>query len=105
MDIILIMSLFWTTYGIFGVLGFQKISPRYRGHSWTKDYIRRQGISWLLLGIPWLVFNRAAIRFHADIAAGPQFLTLLALAIPSLLFSFAQEKKYGAMVKQEGREN
>ena len=67
MNIILITGLFATIYGIAGILGFQIISARHRGHGWTKKYIRSQGISWLLLGIPWLAFNKKVAYTSADI--------------------------------------
>ena len=52
MNVILIMSAFWVIYGIAGILGFQIIRSEYRGHRWTKTYVRLLGVSWLLLGVP-----------------------------------------------------
>ena len=39
MDVLLIMSIFWIGYGILGIFGIQNIPAKYKGHSWTKDYI------------------------------------------------------------------
>ena len=51
MDVILMLSTFWVIYGIAGILGFQIIRSEYRGHRWTKTYVRLLGVSWLLLGV------------------------------------------------------
>ena len=56
MNGLLFMSIFWIGYGILGLLGIQNIPSKYKGHSWTKGYIRKQGITWLLVGVPWLAF-------------------------------------------------
>lgn len=42
-NVILIMSAFWVIYGIAGILGFQVIRSEYRGHDWTKTYVRLLG--------------------------------------------------------------
>lgn len=104
MDIILIMSLFWTIYGIAGILGFQIISDKYRGHDWTKNYIRSQGISWLLLGIPWLAFDRVMVHTSANIGTDLLCIILLALAIPSFVCSLLNDKKYKYLLKNERSE-
>lgn len=41
MGVILVLSIFWIGYGIVGLIGFQNIPAKYKGHSWTKDYIRK----------------------------------------------------------------
>ena len=45
MNALLFMSVFWIIYGIAGIVGYQNIPSKYKGHSWTKDYIRCQGIT------------------------------------------------------------
>ena len=45
MNVILIMSAFWVIYGIAGILGFQVIRSEYKGHDWTKTYVRLLGVS------------------------------------------------------------
>ena len=91
-NVILIMSAFWVIYGIAGILGFQVIRSEYRGHDWTKTYVRLLGVSWLLLGVPWLLFDRIAVHTAANIGTGLLCIILLALAMPSIVFTFFIDK-------------
>ena len=59
MNAMLIISIFYICYGIAGLLGFQLIPKKYRGHSWTKQYKHCCGLAYLLLGIPWLLLTLA----------------------------------------------
>ena len=59
MYILLAISIFYICYGLVGLLGFQLIPKKYRGHSWTKQYKRCCGLAYLLLGIPWLLLTLA----------------------------------------------
>ena len=120
MNVILIMSAFWVIYGIAGILGFQIIRSEYRGHRWTKTYVRLLGVSWLLLGVPWLLFDRIAVYTAANIGTGllciilldigvtigDEYILLLvnvliALAMPSIAFTFFIDKKYRNILKNE----
>ena len=101
MNVILTMSTFWTAYGIVGILGFQVIRREYRGHSWTRSYIRLRGVSWLLLGIPWLLLNRIAAYTSVDIGTDLLCFILLVLAMPSIIIAFLVEKKYRNVLKNE----
>lgn len=94
MNVILIMSAFWVIYGIAGILGFQIIRSEYRGHRWTKTYVR-------LLGVPWLLFDRIAVYTAANIGTGLLCIILLALAMPSIVFTFFIDKKYRNILKNE----
>lgn len=93
-NVILIMSAFWVIYGIAGILGFQVIRSEYRGHDWTKTYVR-------LLGVPWLLFDRIAVHTAANIGTGLLCIILLALAMPSIVFTFFIDKKYRNILKNE----
>ena len=97
MNVILIMSAFWVIYGIAGILGFQVIRSEYKGHDWTKTYVRLLGVSWLMLGIPWLLFDRIAVHTAANLLC----IILLALAMPSIVFTFFIDKKYRNILKNE----
>lgn len=55
MMVLLSLGIFWTLYGVAGLLGFQRINERYKRKSWTKKYIQSCGIGWLMIGIPWIV--------------------------------------------------
>ena len=103
MNALLFMSVFWIIYGIAGIVGYQNIPSKYKGHSWTKDYIRCQGITWLMLGVPLLVFERVLKIFFADtyisiwLIIGIYFI----LATPSLIYTIRWEKKYKKLLKEE----
>ena len=103
MRVLLFMSIFWIIYGISGLLGFQHIHSKYKGYSWTKEYIRCQGATWLMLGVPLLVFERIIAYFFADthISFGVIIVIYLILAMPSLVFTIIYEKKYNALLKWE----
>lgn len=103
MNVILVMSVFWILYGIAGLLGVQNIPAKYKGHSWTKAYIRSQGLNWLILGLPWLGFYLVRTFLLAEIAitAGMSVIILLLLSIPTLIVSIGMEKKYKAMLATE----
>ena len=87
-NVILIMSAFWVIYGIAGILGFQVIRSEYRGHDWTKTYVRLLGASWL-------------VHTAANIGTGLLCIILLALAMPSIVFTFFIDKKYRNILKNE----
>ena len=103
-NVILIMSAFWVIYGIAGILGFQVIRSEYRGHDWTKTYVRLLGVSWLMLGIPWLLFDRIATYTAANIGTEVLCLILLTLAIPSIVFTFFIDKKYRNILNDEQKD-
>ena len=101
MDVILMLSTFWVIYGIAGILDFQVIRSEYKGHDWTKTYVRLLGVSWLLLGVPWLLFDRIAVYTAANIGTCLLCIILLALAMPSIAFTFFIDKKYRYILKNE----
>ena len=94
MNVILIMSAFWVIYGIAGILGFQVIRSEYKGHDWTKAYVR-------LLGVSWLLFDRIAVHTATNIGTDLLCIILLALAMPSIVFTFFIDKKYRNILKNE----
>ena len=100
-NVILIMSAFWVIYGIAGILGFQVIRSEYKGHDWTKAYVRLLGASWLMLGVPWLLFDRIAVHTATNIGTGLLCIILFALAMPSIVFTFFIDKKYRNILKNE----
>ena len=99
MTVILSLGIFWTLYGLAGLFGFQVIADPYKGHDWTKAYIRRCGISWLILGIPMLIL----FFFAAGHPVSRPLMVLLILlcGTPSVLYSFAGERKYRRMLKEK----
>ena len=105
MQVLLFMSVFWIAYGTAGLFGFQQIPSKYRGYPWTKDYIRHQGVSWLMLGLPLLAFYLILTRFFADpeLHAGLIALIVLILGVPSVIFTILWEKKYKTFLDQESK--
>ena len=104
MDILLVAGLFLTLYGIAGIFGFQITPEKYKGHAWTKQYIRSQGISCLLLGIPWLVFSRLAVYFSLNMNKNILCIVMLVLAVPCVIFTFFKERKFRALLGSEDGE-
>ena len=103
MNVLFFMSVFWILYGIAGLLGFQNIPAKYKGYSWTKAYIRSQGLNWLILGLPWFGFYlvRTFLLAELDITTGMSVVILLLLSILALIVSIVLEKKYKTMLATE----
>ena len=99
MNVILIMGVFWTLYGIAGIFGFQVINERYRDHDWTGDYIRYRGVSWLMLGFPWLAVSLWTCRQGTDWPV--TCLLLIACGTPAVVYSLFMEQKYRHMLTEK----
>lgn len=101
MKVLLFMSVFWTLYGIAGLFGYQNIPKRFKGYSWTKEYIRHQGITWLMLGVPLLMLYLIVNHFipEENLNAELLVISMLVLASPSVVFTYKWEKKYEKMLK------
>lgn len=101
MKVLLFMSVFWTLYGIAGLFGYQNIPKKFKGYSWTKEYIRLQGITWLMLGVPLLMLYFVVHYFIPEENLNAELLvfSMLVLASPSVIFTYKWEKKYEKMLK------
>jgi len=100
MGVILAMGIFWTLYGLAGIFGFQVINDRYRNHDWTKEYIRFRGISWLMMGVPFIILY--LLTFDKNIDKNVLCLLALACGTPSIVYSFVKERKYKRLLKDKG---
>ena len=103
MNGLLVMSIFWIGYGVLGLFGIQNIPAKYKGHTWTKEYIRSQGVTWLIVGVPWLAFYLVC-KFlipEADIRFDVEILVLVALSLPAIIITFIWERKYKALLAAE----
>ena len=100
MNVLLYLGIFWTLYGLAGLLGWQRINNKYKGYDWTKKYIRCLGISWLMLGIPCLIFSRL---YEAGYNTRSMFVLMCVCMLPSLIFTIAVEKKFNAKIKDTQR--
>lgn len=99
MTVLLWLGIFWTLYGIAGILGVQCVPSKYKNKVWTKQYIRSCGISWLMIGIPWLLLYAVASRYYITWPITAIFIVLF--SIPSIIFSARIEKKYKAKLAEE----
>ena len=99
MEVILGLGIFWTLYGIAGILGFQVINKKYRNHDWTKSYIHYRGISWLMIGIPWLILYLLA--YGKDINRLVVCLLILLCGVPSIAYTIINDRKYEHMLKEK----
>ena len=102
MRVVMGMSIFWMLYGIAGLLGFQNIPAKFKGHSWTEEYTRKQGLTWLLLGIPEFLLTVIITNFFpALIAPNPiTQIAIVVLGMPSLIYSILLDRKYRALLKK-----
>lgn len=102
MEVILMLGIFWTAYGIAGLAGFQHIAQKYQGYSWTRKFKQSCGISWLLLGIPWIVMY--VVSLNREPSPLTISVTVVLLGIPSAVYSFRMERKYKAKLSSEQQE-
>lgn len=98
MDTILYLGIFWTVYGVIGLFGFQVIPSKYKGYSWTRDYIRLQAKTWLMLGVPWVALS--LILPALNISRGWTTIAIIVVAIPSLVYSGFIDRKYQKLVNE-----
>lgn len=99
MRVILALGIFWTLYGIAGVLGFQVINEKYRNHDWTTSYIRYRGTAWLMVGIPWLILYLLA--YGKGINRPVMCLLILLCGVPSIAYTIINDRKYAHMLKEK----
>lgn len=96
MIVILVMGVFWIVYGIAGLLGFQVLPEAYKGKDWSRSYIRFRGISWLMVGVPWL---SVYLIFRDMIIDRRTVCIILVLcALPSFIYSIIKERQYRAFL-------
>ena len=99
MNVVKFMSIFWMIYGVVGVFGFQIIPYKFQGHSWTKEYTRKQGITWILLGIPYFLLS---IMAPNGLASNKMtYIAIIVAGIPSFIYSILIDRKYKALLKKE----
>jgi len=95
MTTMLPLGIFAVFYGICGLFGLQIIPKHYQKQKWTEMYIHSLGVSWLLLGILWVIGYLVGSGQHW---AFPQwFACLILCSFPGFLHMIINEKKYRAM--------
>ena len=98
---LLVMSIFYTVYGIAGLFGFQLIPEQYKGHSWTKEYKGSRGIAFLMVGVPWLLVCLLSEICLSNVSEWIMILIVGLLAVPALIYAVALDRKYKALLEQE----
>ena len=99
MGTILVIGIIWTLYGLAGLFGIQKIPSKFKDKSWTKHYIRYQGISGLLLGIPWIVLD--VITEDKGFGMPVMLFLILACSLPGFVYTVILDRRYTAKLKLE----
>ena len=96
---LMVISICYTLYGIAGLFGFQIIPEQYKGHPWTKEYKRSQGIAYLMLGVPWLLVCLLEKACLSDVPVWGMILIVALLAVPAFIFAVAIGRKYKALLE------
>ena len=99
MEVLFAMSIFYICYGIFGLFGKMNIPEKFKGHEWTKSYMKELGIGDILLGVPWLILYFAFKQY--DPGYWTVFLLIILLALPSLIYVILVERKYDKLLKKD----
>ena len=99
MEVLFFMSIFDIGYGILGLFGKMNIPEKFQGHKWTKDYIRGLAISYILLGIPYLILYLAFRQY--DPGFMKMFIFIILSGLPSLILIIFHEKKYNKLLKND----
>ena len=99
MEVLFAMSLFDICYGILGLFGKMNIAEKFKGHEWTKDYIRGLAIAYILLGIPYLILYLAFRQY--DTGYVKMFLFIILAGLPALIFIIFHERKYNKLLKKD----
>ena len=97
MSVILFSSIFYIIYGIMGLFGKIKIAEKYKGHHWTKDYMKELGAADILFGIPWFILYIAFRQYDPGFVM--TLLLIIILALPALFLNIHIERKYNKLLK------
>ena len=88
-----VLSIFWTGYGILGILGIQNIPERYRYKSWTPDYMRANGIGMVIFGISWFILG-IVLKVH-PLPLLPGFGLAVLFSLPAFVYALSPTEKPG----------
>ncbi|MBE6899708.1 MAG: hypothetical protein E7479_03465 [Ruminococcaceae bacterium] len=99
MEVLFAMSIFYICYGIFGLFGKMNVAEKYRGHEWTKNYIKEIAVGDIILGVSWLILYFAEKQYDPGLVMTGLLIVLLAL--PSLIYVICIERKYSKLLKKD----
>lgn len=97
MNTILVIGIVWTLYGLVGLLGVQRIPAKFKGKPWTGRYIRWQGVSWLLIGIPWIILSLATEGKGMGVSV--MLPLILVCTLPGFIYTVVLDRRYTAKTK------
>lgn len=97
MEVLFMMSIFYIGYGILGLFGKMNIPEKFLNQEWTKDYSKEAGISYILIGVPWLILYFALKQYDPGLMM--TFILIIVLALPAFFLSIHIERKYNKMLK------
>ena len=96
------ISVFWIGYGILGILGIQNIPERYRYRSWTPDYMRANGIGFVIFGISWFILGIVLKVYPLPLLPG--FGLAVAFSLPAFGYAFYADRDTREERRQADRE-
>ena len=102
MRVILILGIFYTIRGIAGMMGHSIVREEYEGYCWTKEYKKSIGISYLILGVPYIILGACGILDGIKLLHG--IVLILLTSIPSFVYSLYIDKKYKVKYENEQRD-
>lgn len=86
MNVVLIISIFWIIYGILGLAGIQWVPKKHRGKDYEKDYIRARSLTYLILGVPFLIFGVVYKMMDPDVEAILLLGMLILAGVPGIIY-------------------
>lgn len=90
--IYLMLGIVWTVYGVCGLFGLGFAPKQYRGQEWEKKYIRHIGISYIMIGVGWMMLYSMILRY--DIPSSTSVGAGLGCALPGLIYCVYTDRKY-----------
>lgn len=76
---------------------------KFKNKPWTLEYKKACGSCWLALGIPCLVWG--IICRVMEVSGWRAWVPFLLVLIPGIVYSFAVEKKYKKLLKENEQES
>ncbi len=108
MDFFIPLSIAWIAIGVMGLLGFSKRAPKkFRDKPWTKQYIKYEGVTWILIALPSICFLLMGGDKNPgfDDVLSLEMLILAISVVPAIVYSIWVERKFSARLKEENEEN
>ena len=96
------ISVFWIGYGILGILGIQNIPEKYKYQSWTQDYIRMNGIGFVVFGISWFILGIVLKVYPLPLLPG--FGLAVVFSLPAVGYALYADRKTKVWRRQANEE-